>query len=261
MKSKFPLKSVAASQILFSAKNGDLERLRRIAHTGFDLQVVDRHGMSALHYAVQRNHIEIAGFLLNSGANLELADRLKRRVLFLACAIGNEQMANFLLDAKAQPDNSGSDLSSTCPLVGACSGGYIEIVKRLIRAGADVASHNNAPLLVACQEGHVGVIRFLIQQGAPVNRPSAEGLTPLFNVAAEGNLEVVKTLLEQGASMDAGPMGSPLHNAAAWGQFEVVEMLLSYGAQPDVADEDGYTPQHYARQNGHSKIAEFLAIR
>lgn len=46
---------------------------------------------------------------------------------------------------------------------------------------------------------------------------------------------------------------------AAEGQMDVVRMLVARGAKVDMVDKDGDTAESFARQNGHSEVADWLA--
>jgi ankyrin repeat protein len=49
-----------------------------------------------------------------------------------------------------------------------------------------------------------------------------------------------------------------LMTAAAEGQLEVVRLLLERGADPTLVDTDGDTALSFARQNGHTMVAQLL---
>ena len=79
-----------------------------------------------------------------------------------------------------------------------------QIVKRLIKAGADVniarRDGNTALTLInfydrgECTDAQVA----LLESGANVNAADTSGGTALMNAASNGNVEVVKMLLERG---------------------------------------------------------------
>ncbi|HTG94749.1 MAG TPA: ankyrin repeat domain-containing protein [Pyrinomonadaceae bacterium] len=49
-----------------------------------------------------------------------------------------------------------------------------------------------------------------------------------------------------------------LHFAAGYGDIEKVSQLLKDGYQPDLFDEIGKTPLHYASENGHLDVMRLL---
>ena len=51
---------------------------------------------------------------------------------------------------------------------------------------------------------------------------------------------------------------TPLTMAAKEGYIKIVEILVKNHAKVNVADKDGKSPFHFAIQNGHLEIAEFL---
>ena len=136
------------------------------------------------------------------------------------------------------------------------------------------------------------------QSRARVNRPNAEGFTPLGLAAFFGQVEAVKVLLESGAdvnlrgpsrfantALDAAVAGdhadvvrvllaahgdpnirsegsyTPLHKAAAHGNAAIVRMLLDAGADPKATRDGGHTPIEDAREKGHAAIVELLKAR
>ena len=51
---------------------------------------------------------------------------------------------------------------------------------------------------------------------------------------------------------------SALMFASAEGHIEVVRLLLKHKADPGLRDKDDDTAENFARQNGHTEIAELL---
>lgn len=59
----------------------------------------------------------------------------------------------------------------------ACASGHEEVVRVLLKAGADVSLHNengHTPLMESASAGHVGIAKLLVDHGAQVNAHSAE---------------------------------------------------------------------------------------
>eukprot|EP00164_Ancoracysta_twista_P009196 GFYU01013541.1.p1 GENE.GFYU01013541.1~~GFYU01013541.1.p1 ORF type:complete len:139 (-),score=24.52 GFYU01013541.1:716-1132(-) len=61
------------------------------------------------------------------------------------------------------------DRSHNTPLYYACAGGYVDIVKALLAADADIDHQNKqgyTPLMTACEHGHVDTVKQLLEAGA-----------------------------------------------------------------------------------------------
>lgn len=59
----------------------------------------------------------------------------------------------------------------------ACAGGFIDVVKVLLKEGANIEDHNengHTPLMEAASAGHVEVARVLLEYGAGINTHSNE---------------------------------------------------------------------------------------
>lgn len=53
---------------------------------------------------------------------------------------------------------------------------------------------------------------------------------------------------------------TPLHAAADNGQLDMVALLLAHGADPGARMAPGKTPADFARERGHTAVAEALEV-
>ncbi len=121
--------------------------------------------------------------------------------------------------------------SGAAPLALAAECGHVDVVKVLLRAGVDPDwGGATTPLEAAALEGHVDVADILIRAQADVNRPVADGFTPLITAASTGNLEMVR-------------------------------MLLKAGANPLVLDDEGKSALALAKKNKHQDVVKELEDR
>src|SRR5215813_12761831 len=186
-------------------------------------------------------------------------------------------------------DHLARDASHT-PLMAAIEHDNGPVVEALLAAGASASAatdYGETPLHVAARRGSETMVRALLARGADVNagldRPNNQfhGRTPLMAAAIKGSLPIVKLLLEQGADpfakdvsgwtalafaemnskrvanhlrklMNASPQAADvsLHDAARGGLTERARLLLDQGSEPDVRDDLGRTPLHWAVMGG-----------
>ena len=151
-------------------------------------------------------------------------------------------------------------------LMEAAHSGRFDEVRRLVVEGTavDVADpENRTPIMFAAFNGHTEVVAFLLDAGGEVDHKDLNGRTALMYAASGPFGETVELLLENGAEINT--QGSlegftALMTAAAEGQLEVVRLLLANEADRNLEDKDGDTAETFARQSGHSAVAELLAM-
>ena len=158
------------------------------------------------------------------------------------------------LESLALIDTSnGTDFVLGTPLHLATSQGNAELVRTLIKLGADVEAPSERrdarALHLAAEFGEVNVAKALLEGGAEPDAPDGFNRTPLHRAASKGRLEVVLLLIEAGADIgatDTTYQSTPLHDAAHEGRFEVVKFLVEAGADIQAKDHAGRTPLTHA---------------
>ena len=129
-----------------------------------------------------------------------------------------------------------AEADGTTALHWAVRGDDLELVDRLLRAGADASAANRygvTPLHLAAINGNAAVIERLIKAGADPNASGADGETPLMTVARGGRVEAAEALLKHGAEIDARESWhgqTALMWAAAQGHTAMIRTLVSHGA-------------------------------
>jgi Ankyrin repeats (3 copies)/Ankyrin repeats (many copies) len=130
---------------------------------------------------------------------------------------------------------SGVDLERigtvAAPLYYASLLGILEIVERLLAAGADVnaaaAHYGRTALQAASRGGHLQIVERLLAAGADVNAATARfGRTALQAASGYGHLEIVERLLAAGADANAAAANYGGQTALQAASGEVVEPLL-----------------------------------
>lgn len=101
-----------------------------------DVNAKGANDRTALHRAAGANHCEIAEYLLSKGADPNQVDKTGRSALLWAAVGGHAEVTALLLSKGSNPDIATKEGGMT-PLMGACEGGRIEVVKALLAGKCD----------------------------------------------------------------------------------------------------------------------------
>ena len=213
-------------EFLQAAKNGDLDRLKRLATEEPSLVGArSATGETALMAALYSKQSTVVDWLVASDAPLDV---------FSAAAVGRLDTLDAII--ASSPSGGGAVNSYSydgwTPLHLAAFFGQRAAVERLLAAGASLnaVSTNalrNTPLHAAVAGGHMDVSLLLIDAAADVNVVDAGGHTP-FHIAAEaGYVPVARALLARGADAHVVDVEerTPLSRAAAKGHTEIVDLI------------------------------------
>ena len=161
--------------IIDAVKRGSIETIQGVISAGKSMDVKDEGGWFALLWAIQIKRTDILEILIKAGADVNIAT---------------------------------NDTGQT-PLMRASVGGYLEITKKLIQAGANVNGKDKlkrTPLMKASYRGNVEVIQELITQGARVKEEDHRGNTALCWALSSGtaktNEETANQLIKLGADIN-----------------------------------------------------------
>ena len=242
--------TVAATDLRLpdAARDQNTEAVRTLLTEGAPVNVSQPDGVTALHWAVQWDHDEIAGLLIGAGADVNAADNYDVTPLALACTNASAAMVETLLQAGANPN--AAQATGETALMTCARGGVVDTVTPLLARGADLnaseASHGQTALMWAAWEGHTQVVRTLIAHGADVRARTTTGYTALLLAAREGYQETTEALLEAGADVNAAAQDgtTALVIALIRRQTAYAEWLLDHGANANLGP--GFTPLHWA---------------
>ena len=151
-------------------------------------------GDSALSFACERGHTDVADLLLKWGADLEHESEGGRTPLMKAVRAGHYCTAKFLIGKGANVNKATANNDHT-PLSLACAGGHLAIVELLLQNKADPyhkLKDNSTMLIEAAKGGHTTVVSVLIDYN-PGNLSGSEegGVAVEGGVASEAITEVV----------------------------------------------------------------------
>jgi hypothetical protein len=178
--------------------------------------------------------------------------------------------------SKSFPEKSEQQLLRDEDLFDAVEKGQTELVRDLLRQGADVDVRGIAgkdtpyptkewtPLLVASYKGYTKIAAILLENGADIHARNYGTRTPLMLAAEKGHVEIVKMLIAKGVDVrtsSSHDQWTPLHMAAYKGQTAVALILLEKGADPFVKNIQRATPLDYAKEKGLNDVVKVIEAR
>lgn len=271
--------------LIDAAKSGDMAAVRRVLAERPDVNAAAGDGTTALHWASDRDDLEVVDLLVRAGANVNAANDLGATPLWTASLNGNAAVVRRLLEAGANPNIP--LLRGETPLMVAARTGNPAVVEQLLVRGAHVharAARGQTALMWAVAQRHAAVVKVLLAHGADVHARSDVwsqvmavpphgrleynreiphgGDTPLMFAARVGDLASAQLLVAAGANVnDQEAWGVSATVLAAHSGFtDVVAFLLEKGADPNAA-KAGFTALHIAIMRRDEKMAAALLAR
>ncbi|KAJ3329067.1 hypothetical protein HDU93_001155 [Gonapodya sp. JEL0774] len=170
-----------------------------------------------------------------------------------AAFVGNTESVHALLELGAKAD--GTDWRDQGhPLLRACTGGHIEVVRLLLENGAASNEPRGWSLAKCVEKGNIDLVRLLLNGGAEVNYGDGRALTL---AAGYGYFDIAKLLVDQGAHVDLND-NSALWAAVRTGGIRMVKFLLESGADPKADSPHKRGAIKEAGLNGHGDTIKFL---
>jgi ankyrin repeat protein len=193
--------------VLFSAINGDKQQLLQILQAGGSIDVVDKHGRSAVLVVTMQNNIEALRLLIELGADVDHYDKAKsagvidQTAFLYAGANGMNSALMLLMNAGARPDIY--NYYGGTALIPAAEKGYVETVELLLEnSNIDVNHVNNlgwTALMesIILSDGGLGqqqIVKLLLASGANPDITDKEGVSVLTHAQDRGYTAIVGLL-------------------------------------------------------------------
>ena len=241
------------SDIFFHAFTGNIDGVAKLLQSGLasPCDISDGWGYTALHYAVERGHMDLCRFLLQAGARPQITDTEGNSVTDKAwnriCSSRIPPTTATQLKEMFKKDEWFEERQFTT---------LHKIVLNLIIPPRDldeelsVSTHEieipdsegRTPLSWAAESGNSAAVETLLLYGAKTSSRSVQGMTPLHYAAQAPNSACLSKLLKHG--VEASPKNkwnqSPL-NIASYFQNDAsyITPLLDHGA--DIHERDYYS--------------------
>jgi ankyrin repeat protein len=269
--------------LVLASREGDLESAKLLVEKGANVNQVTEYGWSPLLTATNNRHYRLAQYLVERGADVNLANKGNWTPLYLAtdnrnieggdfpvpkADIDHLDYIKFLLEHGANPNTRAKDNTLTrtiftmqwflesgaTPFVRAAQSGDIELLKLLVKHGADPqikTEFGDTALTAAAGIGWVeGVtyehspkanletVKYLLDLGLDPNAANGDGRTPLMGAALKGRNEVVQLLVDRGARLEQRDKGSrdtdtvvSVNAGHTWQAVDYADGLVRVGVQ------------------------------
>jgi ankyrin repeat protein len=301
--------------LLLAAKNGNAAMIQPMLDAKADVNYANSNGTTPLMMAATSGNADAVKLLLDRGANVNAKDLTNgQTALMFAAALGRADVIQLLVSRgvelnaaskvspiitmadryKKETDGKGtrsitgeggrSDVQAMggmTALIFAAREGHMDVVRKLIEAGADVNKVNAADdlsvLSSAILNGHFDIALYLLDHGANPKLASKTGVAPLYatidaqwpertwypppSITEEKttHLQLLKALLDHGADPNArlgkkpwfrtfhGDWISPEGATAFWlaakaNDVPAMKILIAGGANPNIPSNAGATP-------------------
>ncbi|KAA8522944.1 hypothetical protein F0562_009367 [Nyssa sinensis] len=143
--------------------------------------------------------------------------------------------------------------------------GDLENLQRLVECqGCSVSEPDGLgyyALQWAALNNRTAAAQYIIERGGDVNAVDHTGQTALHWSAVRGAIQVAELLLQEGARVNTSDMYGyqTTHVAAQYGQTAFLyHIVTKWNADPDVPDNDGRSPLHWAAYKGYADCIRLL---
>lgn len=186
-----------------AAHDGDVNAIVKLVADGASLEERDRWGRTPIHVAAFASHEGALRALAEAGADMNALENSAYDVVTIAAVENFPELMSLAIELGNSPGLTTSPYDGTA-LIAAAHLGHVDVVRRLIEAGAPLDHVNNlgwtalieAVVLGDGGDNHQAVVKLLVDAGADRDIGDRDGVTPLGHARARGYHEMVSMLSE-----------------------------------------------------------------
>jgi len=205
--------------------------LHLLCEKGANLNVQNKHGLTAVLCAADKNFTSLVRTLVKFGADVKLVDNQGFSLLHKAVLSSNLDLVQFLLSTVDEKGDLLIDINAT-------------------------SDEGFTPLHQAALHGSNKIIKLLLAKGASISVLSRLKATPLHLACTKDHVRAAELLLEKGAFVDAQDRSqrTPLHYACLFGHAKIITLLINYNADVHLKDRRNESSFALALKSGDSLL-------
>lgn len=193
---------VAAYEGLFrAAHEGDVAAIDQLLADGADPNARDGKGRTPAHVSAFASEDGALRALAEAGTDMNALEGRAYDVVTIAAVADDPELMSLAIELGNDPGLTTSPYDGTA-LIAAAHLGHVEVVRRLIAAGAPLDHVNNLHWTAVMESvvlgdggpDHLAVLDALLDAGADRTLADRDGITPLEHARARGYAEMVERL-------------------------------------------------------------------
>lgn len=189
--------------LLLAAHRGDVSEISRLLALGADVNLRDTKQRTPAHVAAFASQDAALRVLAEAGAEMNALENRAYDVVTIAAVADDPELMSLAIELGNNPGLTTSPYQGTA-LIAAAHLGHVDVVRRLIAAGAPLDHVNNlhwtavieAVVLGSGGPNHQAVLKALLDAGADRNLSDRDGITPLQHAQSRGYTAMIKMLSE-----------------------------------------------------------------
>ena len=268
------------SEAYYSYRKYKIEE-KLLEHDGIAVNITNHDGNTALMLAVLRGDLKLVTSLLEKGARVDIVNKHGESALTLALKLKHAKIRELLdkrgdiqaevvdsWEASGQPHTDDEAYPAVqSRLDKEATQHKLAIVSSILdwTYGGDATAAVGKALRTAAVHGDLNTVKaLLLHTSVDVDAAARDNSTALTLAASRGRLKIVTLLLQAGAYVDtvnSYGQQTPLMFAVQGGHYQTVRLLLKSGARVNAEDEEGGTALSYAVMGQHNDYGTVKLIK